>query len=174
MLVLSIFSIACLIVSFLFDPRKTLIGIRKGLKMLINLLPVLLLMLVLVSIVLFLIPNETLVRYMGEGSGVNCWITAEALGSVALIPGFIAYPLCGILIKSGVAYPVIAVFITTLMMTGFITLPVEAKFFGWRTSIIRNLFILVAALFIGLIMSLFPLLLSCGKKDAVFVMSLSI
>ena len=123
--------------------------------MFLKLLPVLLLMLALVSVVLFLIPNETLVKYMGEGSGVKGWITAAALGSIVLIPGFIAYPLCGILIKSGVAYSVIAVFITTLMMTGFITLPVEAKFFGWRTSIIRNLFSLAAALFIGLLMSFF-------------------
>ena len=112
---------------------------------------------------------------VGAMSGTNTWevpvlagysFTAETdvqtvtvseagVGSVALIPGFIAYPLCGILIKSGVAYSVIAFFITTLMMTGFTTLPVEAKFFGWRTSIIRNLFSLVAALFIGLLMSLF-------------------
>ena len=155
MLVLSIITIVCLIVSLLFDSGKTLKGIKKGLKMFINLLPVLLLMLALVSIVLFLIPDETLVKYMGEGSGVNGWITAEALGSVALIPGFIAYPLCGILIKSGVAYSVIAVFITTLMMTGFLTLPVEAKFFGWKVSVIRNLVSLAAALFIGLIMGFF-------------------
>ena len=123
--------------------------------MFLKLIPILLLMLALVSIVLFLIPNETLVNYMGEGSGVKGWITAAFFGSIALIPGFIAYPLCGILIKSGVAYSVIAVFITTLMMTGFITLPVEAKFFGWKTSIVRNLFSLVAALFVGLLMSLF-------------------
>lgn len=155
MLVLSILTLSFIILSFLFDSRKTIRGIKKGMKMFINLLPILLLMLALVSIVLFLIPDETLVRYLGEGSGVKGWITAAGVGSVALIPGFIAYPLCGILIKSGVAYSVIAVFITTLMMTGFITLPVEAKFFGWRTSIIRNLFSLAAALFIGLLMSLF-------------------
>ena len=155
MLILSILTLCFIVLSLLFDSRKTIRGIKKGLKMFINLLPILLLMLALVSIVLFLIPNEILVRYMGEGSGVKGWITAAGVGSVALIPGFIAYPLCGILIKSGVAYPVIAVFITTLMMTGFITLPVEAKFFGWRTSIVRNLLSLVAALFIGLIMSLF-------------------
>lgn len=155
MLILSIITLCIIVLSLLFDSRKTIRGIKKGLKMFINLLPILLLMLALVSIVLFLIPNETLVKYMGEGSGIKGWITAAGVGSVALIPGFIAYPLCGILIKSGVAYPVIAVFITTLMMTGFITLPVEAKFFGWRTSIIRNILSLVAALFIGLIMSLF-------------------
>ncbi len=152
---MSILTLCFIILSLLFDSRKTIRGIKKGMKMFINLLPILLLMLALVSIVLFLIPNETLVRYLGEGSGVKGWITAAGVGSVALIPGFIAYPLCGILINSGVAYSVIAVFITTLMMTGFITLPVEAKFFGWRTSIIRNLFSLVAALIIGLLMSLF-------------------
>jgi uncharacterized membrane protein YraQ (UPF0718 family) len=130
-------------------------GIKKGLTMFLNLLPLLLLMLALISVVLFLIPNETLIRYMGKGSGIEGWAIAALLGSVALIPGFIAYPLCGILIKSGVAYTTIAVFITTLTMVGIITLPLEAKFFGWKTSIIRNTFSFIAALLIGFIMMLF-------------------
>jgi uncharacterized membrane protein YraQ (UPF0718 family) len=123
--------------------------------MFIKLLPVLIIMLAMVSVALFLIPNETLVKYMGEGSGIKGWITAATIGSVALIPGFIAYPLCGILIDNGVSYSVIAVFITTLMMTGFLTLPVEVKFFGWKVSVIRNLVSLAAALFVGLIMGFF-------------------
>jgi len=123
--------------------------------MFLNLLPLLLLMLALISIVLFLIPNDTLIRYMGKGSGIEGWAIAALLGSVALIPGFIAYPLCGILIKSGVAYTTIAVFITTLTMVGIVTLPMEAKFFGWKTSIIRNTLSFIAALLIGFIMMLF-------------------
>jgi uncharacterized membrane protein YraQ (UPF0718 family) len=123
--------------------------------MFLRLLPTLVLMLALVSVVLYLIPGENLSKFMGEGSGIAGWMTAALFGSVALIPGFIAYPLCGVLIKSGVAYSVIAVFITTLMMTGFMTLPVEARFFGWRVSILRNLSCLVAALLIGLIMGFF-------------------
>lgn len=123
--------------------------------MFFKLLPVLLFMLALVSIVLFLLPEKTLVKYMGEESGIAGWVIAALFGSVALIPGFIAYPLCGILVKSGVTYSIIAVFITTLMMTGFLTLPLEAKFFGWKVSLIRNLISLAAALMIGLIMGFF-------------------
>ena len=152
MKLLSVLTAICLIVSLIVNRHKTWEGFKKGAVMFLRLLPTLVLMLALVSIVLFLIPQETLVKYMGEGSGVAGWITAAFLGSVALIPGFIAYPLCGILVTSGVAYSVIAVFITTLMMTGFLTLPVEAKFFGWKISIIRNLISLAAALLIGLIM----------------------
>jgi uncharacterized membrane protein YraQ (UPF0718 family) len=151
MKLLSILTALCLIASLIASRQKTWMGIKKGVSMFIKLLPVLLLMLAIISIVLFLIPNETLVHYMGKGSGLKGWITAAFLGSVALIPGFIAYPLCGILIDNGVAYSVIA----TLMMTGFLTLPVEVKFFGWKVSVIRNLVSLAAALVIGLIMGFF-------------------
>jgi uncharacterized membrane protein YraQ (UPF0718 family) len=155
MKLLSIFTALCVIASLIANRQKTWMGIKKGIVMFLKLLPVLLSMLILVSVVLFLIPEEKLAKYMGEGSGIAGWGTAAIFGSVALIPGFIAYPLCGILVKSGVAYSVIAVFITTLMMTGFLTLPVEAKFFGWKISVIRNLVSLAAALLIGLIMGFF-------------------
>jgi len=152
---LSIFTGLCIIVSLIVNRHKTWAGVKKGALMFFRLLPTLVLMLALVSIVLYLIPEEKLSEYMGAGSGIAGWMTAALFGSVALIPGFIAYPLCGILIKSGVAYSVIAVFITTLMMTGFLTLPLEARFFGWRVSIIRNIVSLAAALLIGLIMGFF-------------------
>lgn len=152
MLVLSVITGVCIIVSFLFDSKKTIKGIKKGLIMFFNLLPTLLLMLALVSIVFYLVPNESMIKYMGKDSGVAGWLIAASLGSLSLIPGFIAFPLCSILLKSGVGYPTIAVFITTLMMVGIVTLPVEAKFFGWRVSIIRNSVSFVAALLIGIIM----------------------
>jgi uncharacterized membrane protein YraQ (UPF0718 family) len=155
MKLLSIFTALCLIASLIANRQKTWTGIKKGIMMFLKLFPVLLSMLSFVSIVLFLLPEKTLVKFIGEESGITGWGIAALFGSVALIPGFIAYPLCGILIDNGVAYSVIAVFITTLMMTGFLTLPVEAKFFGWRISIIRNLVCLAAALLVGLIMGFF-------------------
>jgi len=155
MKLLIILTLICLGISFFASREKTRMGIKKGLTMFIRLFPTLLLMLALVSIVLYLIPEEKLSKYMGEGSGIAGWITAAFFGSVALIPGFIAYPLCGILVDNGVAYSVVAVFITTLMMTGFLTLPVEVKFFGWKISLIRNFVSLVAALIIGLLMWIF-------------------
>jgi uncharacterized membrane protein YraQ (UPF0718 family) len=155
MQLLLIITATCLLASIIANPYKTWTGIKKGLTMYLNLLPVLLLMLAMVSIVLYLVPKETLVQYMGKGAGIEGWLIAASLGSVALIPGFIAFPLCAILLKNGVAYSVIAVFITTLMMVGFITLPVEAKFFGWKTSIFRNIVSLLAAIFIGFFMTFF-------------------
>jgi hypothetical protein len=70
-------------------------------------------------------------------------------------PGFIAFPLGAILVRSGVSYQVVAVFITTLMMVGILTLPLEAKYFGWRVSILRNALSFAGALLVGLLMGIF-------------------
>jgi uncharacterized membrane protein YraQ (UPF0718 family) len=154
MIVLIVLTIICLILSFIFDKQKTKMGFKKGLKMFLNLLPVILVLMIAISVVLFFLPNEIIVRYLGEGAGSISYIIAALIGSIALIPGFIAYPLSGILVKSGVSYSVIAVFITTLMMVGILTLPLEAKYFGLKTAIIRNSLYFVGALIIGLIIGL--------------------
>lgn len=143
--------------SLIADRRKTWQGVLTGLKMFVKLLPAILAVLVLVSIALYLLPNELIVEYLGEKAGIAGYLIAALTGSIALIPGFIAYPLAGILVKTGVRYPVIAVFMTTLMMVGILTLPLEINYFGMRVSLVRNFLFLLAALLIGGIIGLFYL-----------------
>ncbi len=139
-----------LALSLFMDRKKTVEGLKKALKMFLNLLPSLLSILALVSVVLYLTPNELLIKWLGEESGGKGAFIAALLGSISLIPGFIAYPLGGILVKNGVGYPVIAIFITTLMMVGILTFPIEKKFFGFKVALLRNLFCLIGAIVIGI------------------------
>ncbi len=154
MLTIFIFTSIAVIISFIADRDKTKKGIIKGMKMFLGILPALLNILALVSIVLFFIPNETLVKWLGKDSGILGVITAAVIGSIALIPGFIAFPLAAILLKSGVGYGVLAVFITTLMMVGVLTLPLEAKYFGMKTALVRNGLSFIGAIIIGLLIGL--------------------
>lgn len=153
MLILLIFCFICFILSLIASPPKTMLGIKKGMQMFLNIMPSFLTILILVSVVLFFTPNEVLTTWLGQGSGITGMIIAAILGSISLIPGFISFPLGAILINNGVSYVVIAIFITTLMMVGILTLPLEAKYFGWKVSIIRNIFSFIGAIIIGLIMS---------------------
>jgi len=123
--------------------------------MFLGLLPTVLNVLILVSIFLFLIPQETIIRLLGKNSGALGMMIAAVIGSISLIPAFISYPLASILIKSGVSYRVVAIFITTLLMVGVLTLPIEAKFFGLKVSIMRNTLSFIGALVIGLIIGIF-------------------
>lgn len=141
--------------SFLLDRKKTAEGIARGAKMFVGIFPALLQILIAVSVLLWLFPKETISAYLNQGSGWLSFILAGLVGSIALIPGFIAYPLSGVLLKSGVPLQILAVFITTLMMVGIVTLPLEAKYFGWRATIMRNVLSFIAAYVIGFLMRLF-------------------
>ncbi len=147
-------TILALAVSFSADRKKTVAGIKKGLKMFINLLPAVMTIIILVSFLLYFIPQETIVKVLGNSAGSLAKVIAALIGSISLIPGFIAYPLCGMLVKSGVSYPVIAIFATTLMMVGIVTLPIEKKYFGMRAALVRNALSFAGALIIGLFVGL--------------------
>lgn len=135
--------------SFALDREKTILGIRKGIRMFTGILPSIVTVLILVSLLLYLIPRETILRVLGKDAGIVTKMMAAIIGSLSLIPGFIAYPVCSILVKSGVSYQVIAVFITTLMMVGIVTLPVESRYFGAKAALLRNALSFAAAVIIG-------------------------
>ncbi len=153
MIPLTIFTTVLAIISFIIDRKKTMKGIQKGLKQFLKILPTLLLVIIIISIALFFVSDKFLMEYLGKEAGLGAYISAAAIGSVSLLPGFIAYPLAGILVQSGVSYSVIAVFITTLMMVGILTIPIEARYFGLKTTIIRNTLSFIGAIIVGTLMA---------------------
>lgn len=139
-----------LLISFFADWRKSIKGLRYAFARFMRILPDLLLMTVLVALALQWISEETIARYMGIE---NLWLAAPLsalLGSITLMPGFIAYPLCGWLHQQGVPYLVLGIFSTTLMMVGVVTFPLEQRYLGVKTALLRNFISLVIALIVGL------------------------
>jgi len=110
--------------------------------------------LILVSLALYFIPQSLIIKYLGAGSGIWGLAIAAVVGSVTLIPGFISYPIAAALIKQGASYTTVATFMTTLMMVGVVTFPLEAKYFGNRVATIRNVLNFIAAIIIGLLVGL--------------------
>lgn len=96
---------------------------------------------------MYLIPDRVILKYLVNTSKPGSFFSALLLGSIAFMPGFVVYPLGGILLKKGVSYTVISVFTTSLMMVGILTLPIEKKYLGLRIAIIRN----IAGLFTALV-----------------------
>lgn len=148
------FTISITIISFYFDKEKTILGLKKGMMQFAKILPTLLSMIILISVILFFLSDDFFIEHLGKDAGFNAYFSAAAIGSISLIPGFISYPLSSILLKSGVSLSVIAVFITTLKMVGIITIPIEARYFGLKTALLRNIISLIGALIVGIIMAL--------------------
>ena len=153
MAILFIITGILLLVSFIANREKTLNGLKKGAMQFLKLLPTLLTVIILVSVALFFTPEKMLIKYFGDQAGILGYLSAGFVGSVSLIPGFISYPLSGMLLDSGVGFGVIALFITTLKMVGIMTIPVEAKYFGTKVTLQRNVLSFFGAMLIGTLMA---------------------
>jgi uncharacterized membrane protein YraQ (UPF0718 family) len=127
-----------LLVSLVFSRDKTLRALKIAARRFMRILPAFLIMLALISFVLYLVPDEAISRYLGSDNKFTAMAVGAFLGCIIYMPGFIAFPLAGILLHKGVVYMVIAAFTTTLMMVGVLTAPIEKAYFGLKVTIIRN------------------------------------
>lgn len=147
---------AGLAVSFFKDRKKTKMALKKAWKSFENILPQFLAILVIIGLAFAILSPETITRLLGANSGIWGVLVASLIGSITLIPGFVAFPMAAALLKSGAGYMQIAAFVSTLMMVGVVTMPLEIKTFGKRATLVRNIsayaFSLVAALVIGVIL----------------------
>jgi len=143
-----------LLISLVVSRQKTVRALKIAARRFLKILPAFLLMIILVSIALYLVPDEVISRYLGSDNKFTAMALASLLGSVTFGPGFIAFPLAGILVQKGVAYMVIAAFTTTLMMVGVLTAPIEKAYFGWKVTVIRNVVSFFIALAVAVIIGL--------------------
>ena len=149
-----IVTILAVVVSLIADRGKTLKAFQVAGRKMLKIAPAFLTMTILVSIVLYLVPDETISRYLGQENKVLGLLIAYALGSISLMPGFIAFPLCGMLLEKGVLYMVLSGFSTTLMMVGIMTFPVERAYLGTKVALLRNLIYLVVAVVVTIVTGL--------------------
>ncbi len=160
MKILYILTGICLLISLVANPFKTYQALKIAGKRFTKLLGEFALLLILVSLGLTLLPPRSILGYLKGPGKLFGTLIAAAVGSFTFIPGFIAYPLAGILHQQGIPYMVLASFVTTLMMVGVVTFPMEQRILGIRVALVRNilyfLLALLTSLGIGLIFGELP------------------
>ena len=132
-------AIGLLALSFFKDKKKTKMSLKKAWKSFENILPQMLAMITTIGIVVAILSPEAISRIIGGSSGWLGVLIAAIIGSITLIPAFVAFPLAGILLENGAGYMQLSAFVSTLTMVGTLTFPLEIKFFGKKFTILRNL-----------------------------------
>lgn len=133
--------------------QRTKQALMKAWKSFENILPQLLAIVMVIGVALSYLTAEQISQFMGTESGFWGVYVASIIGSITLIPGFIAFPLSAALLTNGAGVMQIAAFISTLMMVGIITIPLEIKYFGKKAALLRNglaySFSIIVALIMG-------------------------
>ena len=145
-------TVVLLAISFMKSREKTLKALKKAWKAFENILPQLSSILIIIGIMLAALNPQTISMIIGAQSGWIGLAAAAAVGSITLIPGFVAFPLAAALLGSGAGLMQIAVFVSTLMMVGVVTLPLETKYFGRKAALLRNSMAFVFSFIVAVVM----------------------
>lgn len=144
-------TIILLLISCYKDKKKTVQALKKAWKAFENILPEFLGVIMLVGVLLAVLNPEVISKFIGESSGWFGVIACALVGAITLIPGFVAFPTAAMLLQNGAGYMQIGAFVSTLMMVGVITIPVEIKYFGKKLTALRNLLAFVFSFIVAFI-----------------------
>ena len=135
-----------LILSLIKSKEKTISALRIALKKFTSILSIFLLVMAGFALIVTFVPTELLQKYIGIESGIKGIALSLGLGSISVMPGFAAFPLCAALKGEGISYYIIAAFSLSLMNVGIVTFPIEKKFLGLSVALLRNLIALIVCI----------------------------
>lgn len=145
-------ALSALAVSAFKSREKTVLALKKAWRSVENILPQFFSILLIIGMLLAILTPEQISALLGRESGWFGVMLAAAIGSITLIPGFVAFPLAAALLRNGAGVMQIAAFISTLMMVGVVTLPMEIQYFGKKAAAFRNIAALCFSLIVAFVM----------------------
>ena len=118
-------------------------GLKAGMIMTIENMPLLILALMLTGLMQVVLPSDEFSRYIGSSSGIKAMLVAAFAG--ALFPGgpYVIFPIAAGLLRAGAGVGVIVSFVTGWSLWSLSRLPFEIGFLGWRIALIRVLTVLI-------------------------------
>lgn len=99
------------------------------------------------------VPKETMIKYMGEGSGIKGILLAVFIGSAAAGPLYGAFPVAAVFMKKGVKFSNILIFIGAWSTTKIPMLLFEIAALGTKFALTRLLVDIPGILIIAWILS---------------------
>ena len=133
-------------ISFIKDRNKTKDAILRSWEMFRNIIPDMLSIMLFVGLSLSILTPSLISSIIGEKSGLIGIVYSTIIGSVALLPSFVVFPLGHTLVQNGAGLPQVAALMSTLMSVGITTLPMEQKIFGRSFAYSRNVSAVVMSL----------------------------
>lgn len=140
------------IISFIKDKNKTKAALKRSFKSFENIMPQFLFIMLTISVILSIINPNTISSIIGNDSGFLGTSLSAIVGSITMMPTFVAFSTGDSLLKSGAGYAQVAAMISTLTMVGVLTFPMESQYIGKKAAFFRNfmafLFAFVVAFFV--------------------------
>ncbi len=133
-----------------FEPQKTLRAFIVFGKILLQVIPVLIFVIVLMAVLDYFLKPQKIKKYLGEESGIKGWIIAIAFGIISHGSVYAWFPLLKELKDQGMREGLVAAFIyNRAIKIPFI--PLMIYYFGFKFFVVVTLYMIVASVIEGLL-----------------------
>ena len=112
-------------------------GLRSGLKMIVEILPLLIFAFIVAGMVQVLLPQEILSRWIGEESGLKGIFIGTLAGGITPGGPYVSLPVVAGLLKAGAGLGTLVAFLTAWSLWAVARLPMEIGILGWKFTFIR-------------------------------------
>ena len=114
-------------------------GIRTGIKMTSEILPLLIFAFLAAGMVEVLLPEQLISKWIGSGSGIRGIFVGTIAGAFVHGGPYVSLPLAAGLLRSGAGVGTVVAFITGWSLWAVARLPMEVGILGWKFTLIRVL-----------------------------------
>jgi uncharacterized membrane protein YraQ (UPF0718 family) len=146
-------AVILLLISYMKDKEKTKHAVKKAWKSFENVMPQFLGIIFIIGVTLAALKPEAISKIIGVESGLFGVFISAVVGSITLMPTFVAFQTGYMLLENGAGYAQIGALISTLTLVGVVTFALEAKYIGKKAAFYRNfiafLFSFIVAYIIG-------------------------
>lgn len=150
-----IVSLEILLAIYLFTPNVAIKTVESATSSFIQMLSVLPPIMILLGLLDAWIPRQTLMKYMGNDSGFFGVFMSILIGSLAAGPMYAAFPFTAILIKKGVKFSNIIIFMNAWCVTKISTLFFEISSLGLKFTLSRLLIDIPGIIIMGYLVNHF-------------------
>ena len=149
-----IFFIVCFVLTLILTIINKDLGLKSfniaisSFKQMFLVLPPIMILLGLMDV---WIPRESMMKYMGDKSGIKGVAIAMLIGSIAAGPMYAAFPFTTVLLKKGVKFSNIIIFMNAWCVTKISTLMFEFSSLGYKFTLARLIIDIPGVILMGYI-----------------------
>ena len=132
-LIMAVLAIVLLAIGYIKGGGLHLTGMKTGLKMTGEIMPLLVFAFLVAGMVQVLLPAELISKWVGTESGFKGILIGTVTGAIAPGGPYVSLPIAAALLKSGAGIGTMVAFLTGWSLWAVSRLPLEIGILGWST-----------------------------------------
>ena len=154
-IIMGILALGLVIVGYMKGEQQHLLGMKTGIRMTIEIFPLLIFAFIVAGMVQTLLPTELISRWIGAESGLRGILLGTLAGAIAPGGPYVSLPLAAAIFRAGAGVGTMIAFLTGWSLWAVSRLPMEVGILGWRLTLIRLVSTFIFPPIAGLIAHLF-------------------